>query len=186
MHILLDAIGSIDTLDKRSVFMLLLVLLFSLFLMLRFGLRNRVRWKQVRNIRTAANVLERIQNLPAPAALSYLRKIDPFVFEELLLTAFERKGNRVIRNQRYTGDGGIDGRIMESGKLILIQAKRYKSYVSKQHLTTFLALIRKTGASRGYFIHTGKTGVSTIKEFSSDKLTIISGQKLIDLLRDEK
>ncbi len=39
--------------------------------------------------------------------IAYLRKIDPFVFEELLLEGFERRGFEVIRNRRYTGDGGL-------------------------------------------------------------------------------
>ncbi|MEX6059375.1 restriction endonuclease [Enterobacter hormaechei] len=44
-----------------------------------------------------------------PTKINYLRKIDPFVFEELLLEGFEAHGFRTIRNKRYTGDGGIDG-----------------------------------------------------------------------------
>ncbi|WP_407233716.1 restriction endonuclease [Escherichia coli] len=32
------------------------------------------------------------------------------MFEELLLEGFEAHGFRTIRNKRYTGDGGIDGR----------------------------------------------------------------------------
>lgn len=48
--------------------------------------------------------------------IAYLRKIDPFVFEELLLEGFERRGFEVIRNRRYTGDGGIDGRVKIDGQ----------------------------------------------------------------------
>ncbi|WP_192840691.1 restriction endonuclease, partial [Enterobacter hormaechei] len=44
--------------------------------------------------------------------MNYLRKIDPFVFEELLLEGFEAHGFRTIRNKRYTGDGGIDGQVI--------------------------------------------------------------------------
>lgn len=52
--------------------------------------------------------------------IAYLRKIDPFVFEELLLEGFERRGFEVIRNRRYTGDGGIDGRVKIDGQTRLI------------------------------------------------------------------
>ena len=176
---ILGIISRNDVLDERVLLVLLLALLFGLL----FTLNKRARWRQRRNIQTAARVLAKIQNLSAPATISYLRMIDPFVFEELILTAFEQRGNQVIRNTRYTGDGGIDGRIIENGKVVLIQAKRYKSYVSKRHIESFLLLIREVGVNKGYFIHTGKTGVSTIKEFSGEELVIISGQKLLDLLK---
>lgn len=35
-----------------------------------------------------------------------LRAMDPLAFEELLLECFERRDHQVIRNRRYTGDGG--------------------------------------------------------------------------------
>ena len=57
--------------------------------------------------------------------MKYLRKINPYVFEELLLLAFERRGMRVIRNSRYSGDGGLDGQVLIDGERWLIQAKRY-------------------------------------------------------------
>ncbi|MGS6531656.1 restriction endonuclease, partial [Enterobacter hormaechei] len=41
--------------------------------------------------------------------INYLRKIDAFVFEELLLEGFEAHGFRTMRIKRYSGDGGIDG-----------------------------------------------------------------------------
>lgn len=159
----------------------LLILLITICI-LYLSSNKKIRWRQKHNIETGKKVLARIHDLSAPAALTYLRKIDPFVFEELILTAFERKGNRIIRNQRYTGDGGIDGRIIEDGKLVLIQAKRYKAYISKQHLKDFITLVEKSNASKGYFIHTGRTGNSIIEELTSKKLKIISGQKLLDLL----
>ncbi|HHX8430837.1 TPA: hypothetical protein ACVO1V_002940 [Legionella pneumophila] len=37
---------------------------------------------------------------------AYIRTIDPFVFEELILIAFKSRGLKVIHNKRYTGDGG--------------------------------------------------------------------------------
>ncbi|WP_228703482.1 restriction endonuclease [Klebsiella pneumoniae] len=58
----------------------------------------------------ARRVLAKIQTLPAFGyKIAYLRKIDPFTFEELLLEGFESHGFSIIRNKRYTGDGGIDG-----------------------------------------------------------------------------
>ena len=98
------------------------------------------------------------------------------------MSVFEEKGCKVIRNKRYTGDGGVDGRIIENGHLVLIQAKRYKSYVSREHIMNFRKLIEHSNSNKGYFIHTGKTGSDTLKNGSDGKLFIISGHKLIKLI----
>lgn len=153
-----------------------------------FLLRKKTtRKRQVRNIRSAEKMLGLLSSFTGKKReariLTYLRLIDPFVFEELLLTAFERKGYEVKRNERYTGDGGVDGRVYQSGDLYLIQAKRYKSYVNARHLEDFLRLIEKTKEAKGgYFIHTGKTGKITYGLYRGSALKIISGNKLIDLI----
>jgi restriction system protein len=112
--------------------------------------------------------------------ISYLRKIDPYVFEELLLSALAEKDFKIIRNERYSHDGGIDGRAYnKDGALYLIQAKRYSSYVSIQHLYEFK---QKVGKNRGLFIHTGKTGKDVYNRFENTNVEIISGTKLINLI----
>lgn len=142
-----------------------------------------------RNIRTAKRVLKKIRafegNDKNARIFGYLRKIDPFVFEELLLQAFKDKGFKIRRNKRYTGDGGIDGIVFtESGHPCLIQAKRYKGYINKKHLQDFVALIQETSAY-GFFIHTGKTGKGSKKEVMfNENIEVVSGQKLIQFLTD--
>ena len=69
---------------------LLFICLFILNLLL---LRKKLgRKKQVRNMRTAKEVYERLKRIQGDnkeaRIISYLRKIDPFVFEELLLDSF--------------------------------------------------------------------------------------------------
>lgn len=164
--------------------MQLYILILLLIVIAIFGniFHKHRRWRQEKNIRTAFRVLTRVRTLPDANVIPYLRKIDPFVFEELLLTVFEEKGYKVIRNKRYTGDGGIDGRIIENGNIVLIQAKRYKSYVSREHIMNFRKLIEHSNSNKGYFIHTGKTGSDTLKNSSDEKLIIISGHKLIKLI----
>ncbi len=60
-----------------------------------------------RNIRTARRVLNKIRSWDGDNVnariFGYLRKIDPFVFEELLLESFKSQGYRIKRNARYTG-----------------------------------------------------------------------------------
>ncbi|HIG4575661.1 TPA: restriction endonuclease, partial [Klebsiella pneumoniae] len=89
------------------------------------GTRRRRR-RHERKQASAVRVIDKINTFPHfGQKIAYLRKIDPFVFEELLLEGFERRGFEVIRNRRYTGDGGIDGRVKIDGQTWLIQAKRY-------------------------------------------------------------
>lgn len=109
----------------------------------------------------------------------YLRKMNPFVFEELLLCAYEQQKFRVIRNKRYTGDGGIDGKVVINGQMHLIQAKRYQGYIQAAHVSDFAKICRQRNLP-GLFIHTGKTGKSIHRQYN--EVRIISGQALLRLL----
>ena len=51
----------------------------------------------------------------AARCLAYLRSVDPLVFEEVVLSALEDAGLFILRNQRYSGDGGIDGKVWLPG-----------------------------------------------------------------------
>ncbi len=57
-------------------------------------------------------------------------------------------GALVIRNRRYTGDGGIDGRVKIDGQTAY-RAKRYTSYIAVGHVRDFSDLLNATGA-RGF------------------------------------
>lgn len=116
-----------------------------------------------------------------PAQLAYLRKVDPYVFEEMILTAIERKTHGIKRNSSYSGDGGLDGEFSLKGEKVLIQAKRYKDCISTQHVRDFMSLCESKGV-RGIFVHTGKTPKPAFELVSKTRVEILSGQKLIRLL----
>ena len=70
--------------------------------------------------------LWRLRRIKEPGRqIHYLRQVNPFLFEEMILTALKRHGFKIKRNRRYTGDGGIDGQAWWNGQHYLIQAKRY-------------------------------------------------------------
>lgn len=131
----------------------------------------------------AGKTIKRIRkiNLSNPATLSYLRKIDPFVFEEMLLTLLKENGYKIKRNKRYTGDGGSDGQAWLKGKHYHVQAKRYKNHISKQHMVEFIELTQREKCG-GLFIHTGKTGRETKKIADEHGIRIISGDELCNLV----
>ncbi len=131
----------------------------------------------------AERVLCRLTELDSDGArLKYLRKINPYVFEELLLLAFERQGLLVVRNQTYSSDGGLDGQVFIDGKRWLIQAKRYRRTISPQHIREFGELITREQCC-GFFIHTGRTGRKSVNYLQCWRtIQLISGQRLLDLL----
>jgi restriction system protein len=142
--------------------------------------------KHKKNIQKASKVLLKIRTIEGQfreaQILTYLRKINPYVFEELLLTVFEEHGYAIKRNKRYSHDGGLDGKIYDKGKLIYVQAKRYKSYINAAHLKAFKVCVEKSNAKSGFFIHTGKTGKELYDNFRNSNISILSGSKLIQFI----
>lgn len=167
---------------------LLAVFLVGLFIavMATLNLRSRESASARRHRRyraTAARVLQRLPQLGGDGQrLMYLRKINPYVFEELLLLAFERQGYAVIRNSSYSGDGGLDGQVIIGDKKYLIQAKRYGRTITPSHIKSFGALLRHHHC-QGFFIHTGCTGqLSRALLQNHPHVHLVSGQKLLALL----
>ena len=121
--------------------------------------------------------------------LAYLRKDEPFIVEELVLSALDRREDiKIQRNKRYTGDNGVDGRFYIKNKEVnlkfVVQVKRYSSYINSKHLEEFHEQIIKEKAYKGLFVHTGKTSKNSLElSKNNDKLEIISGERLINLIR---
>lgn len=128
--------------------------------------------------------LKRIRGKAADHQMTHLRQVDPFVFEEMILTAIKRQGHKIQRNKRYTGDGGVDGRCYINGKDYLIQAKRYKAHINPQHVIEFASICRRHN-KRGLFVHTGKTGAKSKQVAQNTNLEMISGQRLLNLLLNQ-
>lgn len=168
--------------DKTFTYWIVIGILVLAVLVVFFGARKFDRHKFNRG--KASKVLKKINTLEHDGQkINYLRKIDPFVFEELLLDSFDAKGYKIKRNKRYTGDCGIDGIVFDGqGKKILVQAKRYSGYIDPGHVELFSELIQRTGAFAGYFIHTGKTSPRTRLKFRKGRVRIIGGGELIRLV----
>lgn len=131
----------------------------------------------------AESALSKFDSLTCPKQrFIFLRSVHHFAFEEMILSAYERKGYKVIRNKRYTGDGGIDGKVIINGKAVLVQAKRYSGAISKADVSQFghVCLNNRTD---GLFIHTGKTPTAVWGKISKSHphVKVISGQRLIEL-----
>ena len=144
------------------------------------------------NIQKARQELERLreyvltveQENVLKVVIGTLRRTKPFVFEELLLHCFKEQGYQVMRNERYTGDDGIDGRIVRDGKLHFVQAKRYSGLIQAAHVQEFEAVIEEFGAVGGFFVHTGRTGNKSRGVFRQpdSKIVLVSGMGVVDLV----
>lgn len=166
--------------------LLLEITIVVVFLGLLFLLkRRRAGNRHARYYRKAQALHGRFQSgeMTGGRALMYLRKLNPYVFEELVLEALKDNGFRVCRNKRYSGDGGIDGRVFKNGEEYYVQCKRYASHIDMQHVRDFVELCRKDGKS-GLFVHTGKTdrGAWNVLSDGPSTVEIISGGKLLNLL----
>lgn len=160
-----------------------LLALVSAFRVLRTPVRHRWRQRQAKTM--AAHLQGRDRDQPVQLIFARLRAMDPLAFEELLLECFERRGFKIWRNRRYTGDGGVDGRTIIDGGTVLVQAKRYAGAIRPEHVAAFVALCRSRRC-RGLFIHTGRTGPQSRRHLANDtSVSIVSGAELVAFLKGD-
>ena len=84
---------------------------------------------------------------------------------------------------RYSGDGGIDGRVYRRSEKSYVQCKRYKGHIDPSHVEAFARVCAERHGS-GYFVHTGKTGGKSREaaKAAGNRVTIVSGDALLRLL----
>lgn len=149
------------------------------------GWRLRGHHRHHRRIRQAQKVRQIITSIMQDGkpygearSLTYLRKIDAYVFEELVLEVLESR-YRVERSKQYSGDGGVDGKFKQDGRWVWIQCKRYEHYIRLDHVKAFNALLVKNKIHKGLFVHTGKTGSGARKEWEGGRVDCLSGSRLV-------
>ncbi len=147
-----------------------------------------IQWGKKRHVLSkleASQHLRRLKKIEEPAKqITYIRRVDPFVFEEMVLTAIKKQGHKIIRNKRYTGDGGIDGQAIVNNQHYLIQSKRYKGHINPAHVIEFAAICKRQD-KRGLFVHTGKTGAKSLQVAKNTNMDMISGNRLLNLLLNQ-
>ncbi|MGD9554165.1 MAG: restriction endonuclease [Arcobacteraceae bacterium] len=169
----------------------LIIFIFTIYLIVTIKKKHRNKYSHAWRRSSANKINKKLKSFNKSGQIfSYLRKVDPFVVEEVILNSIEyREDIKVIRNKRYTGDNGVDGRfILTSNRkeyLYLIQVKRYSKYINAKDIIKFHEQIKLENAACGLFIHTGKSGKEVYNKLSNLKnIKLISGQKLIKLLQE--
>ena len=146
-----------------------------------------------RRVRRSRAVLRELRAMRGDSAAArsfgYLRKVDPLVCEEVVLSALEDAGVFVLRNRRYTGDGGIDGRCWLLGagwRMHVVQIKRYDAAIAPSHVAAFAQLVRQGRWAGGLFVHCGRTGPMSYLALRGADMELISGDTLLRLLIDRQ
>jgi restriction system protein len=88
--------------------------------------------------------------------IALLTRVDPLVFEDLVLDTFQMRGCLVMRNTRYSGDGGLDGQVYIDGDWYGVQCKRYKGDIPLKFVLSFQQALIRAGLKRGFFVYTGR------------------------------
>lgn len=140
--------------------------------------------RRVRAARRVLRVLRRIGREGAQARIfAYVRQIDALTFEEVVLSALEDAVYLVLRNQRYSGDGGIDGAFWHSScGWCAIQVKRYRSYIDRKDVIGFSRAIRDAKFDGGVFVHCGRSGAGVYDVLRESNVVLLSGERLVKLM----
>lgn len=135
----------------------------------------------VRSLQELRKVREMVPLQNPARVFGYLRKVNPLLFEEMILTELARRGLPIVRNASYSGDGGVDGRFRLDGQMWFIQAKRYARHVKEPHIWAFEAICQKAKV-KGIFVHTGRTP-ERVKALARQAgcVRVISGDELLQL-----
>ncbi|MFK5892277.1 MAG: restriction endonuclease [Pseudomonadota bacterium] len=177
---MIDLLGDIYETEYRFILYILIIgVLFYIYILVY----NYLKPKHYRQIKKADLILQKLHKFDNDGAvLSYLRKVDPYVFEEIVLTSISNLGFKIKRSKGYSGDGGIDGSFYVNGKEVLIQSKRYSSHINLQHVKDF-SVVCFNNDLKGVFVHTGRTGKESHTLSRKVGIEILSGNRLVGLIR---
>lgn len=135
------------------------------------------------NIRLSHKKLNALKRIPHPAQqMTYCKKINPYVFEEMVLSALAKAGHKIARSASYSGDNGKDGEVVIRGQRYYVQSKCYTNHIKAEHVKAFALLCQKKRV-KGLFVHTGKTG-KLARTQAMQHVDIISGNRLLKLFTD--
>ena len=103
-----------------------------------------ISWKHRKYRRDAKKLHAKLSMIQEDGQkMAYLKRINPYIFEELILYALKKRGYKVKPNKKYSGDGGIDGRFYVDKELYYIQAKRYAGHINRKHVEEFDQIVTR-------------------------------------------
>jgi restriction endonuclease Mrr len=88
----------------------------------------------------------------------------------------------VLRSLRYSGDGGLDGRVYFRGEWYGLQCKRYKGDIPLRFLLDFRRSLTRAGLRRGFFVSTSNLS-ATAWQHLPDGVSSLSPTRFLELFR---
>lgn len=148
--------------------------------------QRRHLWNQKRSYKDLSKIREIGPRQNPGRVFNWLRKVDPYRFEDICLSELDRRKVKIMRGTSYSGDGGIDGRFILNEELWLVQCKRYSGHIKTDHVYDFDLVCREHNA-KGLFIHTGRTPAElNVVKRQYGVVKIISGDDLMGFFAGEK
>lgn len=143
--------------------------------------RNRQARKWLKAFRRKAKKLNNAQ-------LSRLyQKTDPYLFEEIVICAFQSKGLKVRRTP-LSNDGGSDGYVRLPIGWCIIQTKRYSGAIATKDVHKLHKTARSTKYLRGgIFVYAGRAS-KPVKRYAKQHtdLEMVGDARLLNLLLGKK
>ena len=132
------------------------------------------------------NEFKKMNNQLADDLMSEVMKLSPTMFERMVLDLMKAMGYGSFENSSFTtavtGDGGIDGIILEDKlgfSLIYMQAKQWapENTVGIQELTAFVGAIAGKGG-KGLFVTTSSFSKTAVDYAKNQHIVLMDRQKL--------
>jgi restriction system protein len=161
------------------------------------GLAHLDRYASLQPGRTVSSKQSNLQRLAAEISreareqlASYLATMNPFKFEALIKLLLEEMGYTGVQVTAPTNDKGVDVvadiELGISSVREVVQVKRHKGGIGRKVLDELRGSLHRFDAVRGTIITTGSFSSGTKHaafERGAAPITLIDGEKLLDLLR---
>lgn len=125
----------------------------------------------------ATAALTRLRAMDQPAALAYLKQMDPTVFEYLTALLFEERGYPAAASGK-PGDEGVDVLLRDGEYVGVVQCKRYDGSVGQPTIRDLYGTMMHNGAEEAYLVTTG-TVTRQARDWAFGKpISLIDGHAL--------
>ncbi len=113
-----------------------------------------------------------------------LMELPPGQFEKHVAIIFSHKGFRV-RHRGKSGDHGVDLEVRPStGRLGVVQCKRYRSTVGEQVVRDLYGTMLHEGAAHAFLVTTGKISAAARSWADEKPITLVDGSRLQELTKE--
>ncbi len=127
----------------------------------------------------------RRKNAPVPLLTpETLLELNPRQFEKHVALIFRHKGYRV-RHRGKTGDHGVDLEVFpNSGRLGIVQCKRYRSTVGERVVRDLYGTMLHEGAAHAFLVTAGDISAAAEKWAADKPMTLVDGNRLLEVARE--